>query len=97
MPLRAAAALLAHADLVLCHDSALLHLAAAVGTPTVSIHGRGDAARWKPPGARHVALQAPDCVPASVPPEQVAAAALAAVAAGAGATAGPPPAAGSAP
>jgi len=97
LTLRETAAFLTHAELLLCHDSALLHLAAAVGVPTVSVHGRGDAARWKPPGARHVALQAPDYVPASVPPEQVAAAALAAVAAGAGATAGPPPAAGSAP
>jgi ADP-heptose:LPS heptosyltransferase len=47
-------------------------LAAAVGTPTVSVHGRGGAAQWKPPGERHVALQAPDCLPASVTPEEVA-------------------------
>ena len=78
MTLRDTAAFLARADLLLCHDSALLHLAAAVGTPTVSIHGRGDAAQWKPPGGRHVALQAPDLRPGSVPPARFAEAAVAA-------------------
>lgn len=77
--LRAAAATLRHLDLLLCHDSAPLHLAAAVGTRTVAVGGRDDARRWKPPGDRHVALEAPDRVPAHVAPEALADAAIAAL------------------
>jgi ADP-heptose:LPS heptosyltransferase len=81
LTLRETAAALARLDLCLCHDSAPLHLAAAVGTPTVSIHGRSPAALWKPPGDRHVALQTLDLLPASVPPAEVAEAAGRALAA----------------
>jgi ADP-heptose:LPS heptosyltransferase len=81
LTLRETASVLARTDLCLCHDSAPLHLAAAVGTPTVSIHGRSDAALWKPPGDSHVALQAPDFLPASVRPAEVAEAAGRALAA----------------
>jgi len=77
--LRGAAATLRHMDLLLCHDSAPLHLAAAVGTRTVAVGGRDDARRWKPPGDRHVALEAPDHVPAHVTPEALADAAIAAL------------------
>jgi ADP-heptose:LPS heptosyltransferase len=62
------AAILRTFDLLLCHDSAPMHLAAAVGTATVAVGGRDDAHRWKPPGPRHVALEAPDRVPAHVAP-----------------------------
>lgn len=75
MELREVAAFLKSADLLLCHDSAVLHLAAAVATPTVSIHGRGEVAEWKPSGDAHAALQSPDHVPASIEPERVAQAA----------------------
>ena len=77
--LRDAAATLRHMDLLLCHDSAPLHLAAAVGTRTVAVGGRDDARRWKPPGERHIALEAPDRVPAHVAPEDLANAAIAAL------------------
>lgn len=77
--LRGAAATLRYMDLLLCHDSAPLHIAAAVGTRTVAVGGRDDARRWKPPGDRHVALEAPDRVPAHVAPETLADAAIAAM------------------
>ena len=75
--LRELAAILSTFDLLLCHDSAPMHLAAAVGTGTVAVGGRDDARRWKPPGPRHVALEAPDRIPAHVPAADFAAAAIA--------------------
>jgi ADP-heptose:LPS heptosyltransferase len=74
--LRELAAVLHTFDLLLCHDSAPMHLAGAVGTATVAVGGRDDARRWKPPGPRHVALEAADRVPAHVAPADFAKAAI---------------------
>jgi len=76
MSLRELAAMLRTFDVLLCHDSAPMHLAAAVGTATVAVGGRDDAQRWKPPGPRHIALEAPDRVPAHVAPADFAQAAI---------------------
>jgi len=51
-------ALLARADLVVGGDTGPVHIAAAVGTPTVSIFRVTDASRNAPRGARHVSLSA---------------------------------------
>ena len=59
----------------------VFHLAAAVGTPSVSIHGRGAVEEWKPPGEIHVALRSEDSIPAHVSPIDVAQAAAKLVAA----------------
>lgn len=57
-------ALLAEADLVVGGDTGPVHLAAAVGTSTVSWYRVTDAERNGPRGANHVRLQAPlDCSP----------------------------------
>ena len=58
MALRRVAGVLHAADLVVCNDTGVLHLAAAVGTPTLSFHATSDPAWWKPPGARHRAFYA---------------------------------------
>jgi lipopolysaccharide heptosyltransferase II len=50
------AAGLASCDLVISNDSGQLHLAAAVGTPTISLWGAGDPARTGPPSG-HVVLR----------------------------------------
>ncbi|HEV8480372.1 MAG TPA: glycosyltransferase family 9 protein [Candidatus Eisenbacteria bacterium] len=76
MSLRELAAVLSTFDLLLCHDSAPMHLAAAVGSGTVAVGGRDDARRWKPPGSRHVALESSDRVPAHVAPADFAEAAI---------------------
>lgn len=54
------AALFANADVVLGGDSGPLHLAAAVGTPTVRVYGPTDAAEFGPwpPGPQQIALAA---------------------------------------
>lgn len=58
------AALLARADLVVGGDTGPVHIAAAVGTPTVSLYRVTDARRNGPQGEKHVLLQAPlDCSP----------------------------------
>jgi len=45
-------------------DSAAPHLAAAVGTPTVTLYGPSDWRYWKPPGDRHrVVVPDMDCAP----------------------------------
>ncbi len=60
------AAVLARADLVLGPDSGPLHLAVAVGTPTVHLFGPADPVLYGPWGdpARHVVIASPwDCAP----------------------------------
>jgi heptosyltransferase-2 len=58
LPLRQVAALLKALDLFICNDTGVLHLAAAVGTPTVSFHAISDPAFWKPVGPQFIALYA---------------------------------------
>jgi ADP-heptose:LPS heptosyltransferase/glycosyltransferase involved in cell wall biosynthesis len=53
------AALFASVDLLLCHDSGPMHLAAAVGTPVVALYGSQNLANWRPLGFRHTVLQPP--------------------------------------
>ena len=53
------AALLAQAVVVIGGDTGPLHIAAAVGTPTVSLFRVTDAERNGPRGPRHIRLQAP--------------------------------------
>ncbi|MHB8708497.1 MAG: lipopolysaccharide heptosyltransferase I [Desulfuromonadales bacterium] len=58
------AALLARAAVVVGGDTGPIHIAAAVGTPTVSLYRVTDGERNGPCGERHVRLQAPlDCSP----------------------------------
>jgi ADP-heptose:LPS heptosyltransferase len=52
------AALLAGADRFLCNDTGLMHVAGAVGTPTLALFGPTDPALWKPPAAAVQALRA---------------------------------------
>jgi heptosyltransferase-2 len=56
---------IASCDLLVTNDTGPLHLAGAVGTPTVSLWGAGDPAVTGPLGASHRMLRHPelDCVP----------------------------------
>ncbi len=51
------AALLAQFDLLLCHDSGPMHVAAAVSVPVVALFGSQNATIWRPVGPRHTVLQ----------------------------------------
>lgn len=66
-----AAALLAKADLFIGNDSGLGHLCAAVGTPTLTLFGPGDPARYHPWGRHAHWLVADDRNIASLPVEAV--------------------------
>lgn len=58
------ASLLRMARLVVCGNCGVMHLAAAVGTPVVALHGPTDPVKWGPIGAQHTVIQARmDCVP----------------------------------
>jgi lipopolysaccharide heptosyltransferase II len=55
-------ALLEKCRLVICNDSGPMHMAAAVGTPTVSVFGPTDPRRWAPRGKSHLWVWNPiDC------------------------------------
>jgi heptosyltransferase-1 len=51
-------AIMVHAHLVVTNDSGPMHIATAVGTPTVALFGPTDPARTGPYGSQHVVLQA---------------------------------------
>lgn len=53
-----AAAILARSALLVSGDSGLLHLAAAVGTPTVALFGPSSVEKWAPQGKLHRTLSA---------------------------------------
>ncbi len=62
--------LLAQFDLMLCHDSGPMHVAAAVGTPVVALFGSQNLTIWRPLGPRATALQPSQpcpCIGAAAP------------------------------
>lgn len=58
LPVGACAALLRRADRFLCNDTGLMHVAGAVGTPSLALFGPTDPAHWKPLSPRVRALRA---------------------------------------
>jgi len=50
------ASILKRSRLLLTADSGLMHIAYAVGTPTVSLFGAGREKKWAPTGNRHIVL-----------------------------------------
>ena len=71
MSLRQVAGVIHAADLLVCNDTGVLHLAAAVKTPTLSFHATSDPAYWKPPGDRHRAFYAASGRIDEIPPDRV--------------------------
>lgn len=58
LSLKAVAEIFAGSDVVVTADSGLMHLAVAVGAPTVSLFGAGIREKWAPRGERHRVLSA---------------------------------------
>ena len=75
--LRALAGLLAKAALFIGNDSGPGHIAAAVGTPTLTLFGPTDPQLWAPRGKRSHILQAPAAYIAAIPTAAAIKAALA--------------------
>jgi len=53
------AAILQCCDLLVCGNTGAMHIAAAVGTPTVALHGPTNPRKWGPVGEGHVVIQSP--------------------------------------
>lgn len=61
------AAVIARSSLVLCGDSGVLHIAAALDIPTVSLFGPSNALKWAPRGDIHIVVSHPlPCSPCSM-------------------------------
>ena len=58
--IRLFAARLSHCRLLVCNNSGPLHVASALGIPTVSFMGPTVRQRWVPRGERHVVLRVDD-------------------------------------
>lgn len=69
--LRKFAALLSQCHLVLCNDTGVMHVAAAVGTPLVAVFGPTDPEQWKPVGDKFVAVRGTNHTCENVTVEQV--------------------------
>ena len=52
-PIREVASAIRFADLVVSNDTGLMHVAAAVGTPVLSLFGPTDPGEWAPTGEKH--------------------------------------------
>jgi ADP-heptose:LPS heptosyltransferase len=59
LTVRQLAALLSQADLLFCHDSGPMHLAASVGTRVVALFGASSPTQWGPLGTGHTVLRPP--------------------------------------
>lgn len=59
-------ALVSMAKFVICGNTGVLHIAAALGIPTVAIHGPTNPKKWGPWGKGHIVVQSNlDCIPCS--------------------------------
>lgn len=67
-PLDKTAAIISRMTLLICNNSGPLHIAAALGVPTVSTMGPTDPDLWAPEGSNHIVIRvAPDCSPCNRP------------------------------
>ena len=65
------AATIANANLMLCTDSAPMHLSVAVGTPTIALFGPTEAKKLLPQSDQHIGIQSPTGAIADIKPEAV--------------------------
>jgi ADP-heptose:LPS heptosyltransferase len=71
LPIREVAAILKQMDLVISNDTGIMHVAAAVGVPVLSLFGPTDPLQWAPIGDKHRFIQAKDGNMGSISVEEV--------------------------
>lgn len=71
LDLRGYAAVIFFSNLMICNESAFMHLAAGVGIPVVALFGQTDPHQWKPVGKQIIAIQDTDYKCSSISEEQV--------------------------
>lgn len=59
-PIREVASALHYADLVVSNDTGIMHVAAAVGTPVLSLFGPTEPGEWAPTGEKHRYIRGED-------------------------------------
>lgn len=59
-PIREVASAIRFADLVVSNDTGIMHVAAAVGTPVLSLFGPTDPGEWAPTGEKHRYIRGED-------------------------------------
>ena len=59
-PIREVASAISFADLVVSNDTGIMHIAAAVGTPVLSLFGPTDPGEWAPTGGKHRYIRGKD-------------------------------------
>jgi heptosyltransferase-2 len=70
-PIREVASAIRFADLVVSNDTGIMHIAAAVGTPVLSLFGPTDPGEWAPTGERHRYIRGEDQGIGKIPYEAV--------------------------
>ena len=70
-PIREVASAIRFADLVVSNDTGIMHIAAAVGTPVLSLFGPTDPGEWAPTGERHRYIRGEDQETGKIPYEAV--------------------------
>ncbi len=69
--LRAMAACFTHCHAMICNDTGVMHVCAAIGVPLVAIFGPTDPSEWKPVGEKFIAVRDESGKTAGVEVEQV--------------------------
>jgi ADP-heptose:LPS heptosyltransferase len=69
--IRKFAGVLSQAHLLICNDTGVMHVGAAVGTPLVAIFGPTDPKQWKPVGELFMAIRGENKTCKAVSPNQV--------------------------
>jgi ADP-heptose:LPS heptosyltransferase len=70
-PIRLVASVLANCDVYVSNDTGMMHVAAAAGTPTLSLFGPTDPLQWAPPGNGHRFILGKDNNVNNIPVEKV--------------------------
>ena len=71
LTLRQFASMVKPLSLFICNDTGVLHVAAALGTPTLAVFGPTDPLLWNPLGENHSVVRDKSCLVENVNPETV--------------------------